>query len=440
MHAPATIERVGCASGSYGSTLSCGAAAAAGSDAVFSVAQLGPHEGMTFTVQLPQGAVVPAPKPILEERFSVTSAFRVTPATGGLAGAMLLVLAGIVVFLVWSFGRDRRYAGSAVDAAYGPGAGNEAAAPEVAAPLREAETPVEFEPPDGLRPGQLGTLIDFEANPLDVTATIIDLAVRGYLKIEEIDKEWYQRKHDWKLTKLDHAGELHRYERTLYDGLFEDGDEVQLSDLHDKFAARMTKVRGQLMDDAMAKGWFARKPGTVKVLYALLGMLVLGIGVALTVLLAVNTHAGLLGVPVIVGGILVLVAARWMPKRTAKGYAVLRHTEGFKRFIDESEKRRAEFAERKNLFSEYLPYAVVFGATKKWAKAFAGLGDEAPDTSSWYVSQHAFDYAVFGSAIDGFAVTSAGTLTSAPSSTGSSGFSGGGFSGGGGGGGGGGSW
>jgi uncharacterized membrane protein len=135
-----------------------------------------------------------------------------------------------------------------------------------------------------------------------------------------------------------------------------------------------------------------------------------------------------------------MVAARWMPKRTAKGYAVLRHAEGFKRFIDESEKRRAEFAEKKNLFSEYLPYAVVFGATKKWAHAFAGLGDEPPDTSSWYVSQHALDYALFSSAIDGFAVTTAGTLTSAPASTGASGFSGGGFSGGGGGGGGGGSW
>ena len=41
--------------------------------------------------------------------------------------------------------------------------------------------------------------------------------------------------------------------------------------------------------------------------------------------------------------------------------------EGFRRFIDESEKERARFAERKNLFSEYLPYAIVFGATEKWA-------------------------------------------------------------------------
>ncbi len=434
VHAPADIQQVGCNTGSFGATFPCDTATRSGATAEFSKAPLNPYEGMTFTVALPTGAVTPSPTPILEERFNFTSAFRVTPATGGVSGGVLAVLAGIVIFLVWKFGRDRRYAGSAVDAAYGKDGG-----PEVAAPLREAETPVEFEPPEGLRPGELGTLIDFDAGTLDVTATIIDLAVRGYLKIEEVEKEWYQFKHDWILTKLEKDEPLRQYERSLYDGLFKSGDEVKLSDLKNTFATRMGKVREQLMDDAMSKGWFSRKPGTVKVLWSLLGIFVLIGGVALTILLAIETHAALLGVPVIVGGILLLIASRWMPKRTAKGYAVLRHTLGFKRFIDESEKHRAQFAERANIFSEYLPYAVVFGATEKWAKAFDGLADDV-DTSSWYVSQHAFNYAVFSSAIDGFATTSAGTLTSSPASSGSSGFSGGGFSGGGGGGGGGGSW
>jgi uncharacterized membrane protein len=158
------------------------------------------------------------------------------------------------------------------------------------------------------------------------------------------------------------------------------------------------------------------------------------------VLLAIFTHAALIGIPIIIAGVALMVASHWMPYRTAKGYAMLRHVDGFRRFIDESEKQRAQFAEKKNLFSEYLSYAVVFGATRKWAHAFAGLGDEPPDTSTWYLSQHALDYAAFSGAISGFTVTSAGTLTSSPSTSGSSGFSGGGFSGGGGGGGGGGSW
>ena len=66
-----------------------------------------------------------------------------------------------------------------------------------------------------------------------------------------------------------------------------------------------------------------------------------------------------------------------------RGTAVLRHAEGFRRFIDEAEKVRARFADRKILFSEYLPYAIVFGATEKWATAFAGLDARPPDPSSW---------------------------------------------------------
>jgi uncharacterized membrane protein len=90
------------------------------------------------------------------------------------------------------------------------------------------------------------------------------------------------------------------------------------------------------------------------------------------------------------------------------------------------------------VFTRFLPFAVVFGATEKWAKAFEVLGIQ-PDTS-WYVSPHPFAYASFAQSMDGFAVTTGGTIASTPSGSGSSGFSGGGFSGGGGGGGGGGSW
>jgi uncharacterized membrane protein len=165
------------------------------------------------------------------------------------------------------------------------------------------------------------------------------------------------------------------------------------------------------------------------------------LGAGVMTLLILFTRLALLGIPLVVAGILLIFGAYWMPQRTAKGTAVLRRTEGFRRFINESEKERARFAERKNLFSEYLPYAIVFGATGKWAAAFAGLDDQPPDTSSWYISTAPFTFLAFSGAIDGFTVSTSGTLTSTPPSTsGSSGFSGGGFSGGGAGGGGGGSW
>src|SRR2546421_483233 len=400
--------------------------------------QIQPRAAITDVLGLPAGAVRP-PKPILEERFNLGTAFSITPVTAGLGGALLLVVILVFAFLMYRFGRDRRYRGSAVDQAYGSDSG----ADEIVPVLHHEKTPVEFVPPDKLRPGQLGTLVDFTANPLDVTATIVDLAVRGYLVIEEIPGEGgFLHKPDWKLTKKKEPdAELKDYEQKLLNGLFEGGNEVQLSDLRYTFHTKMAEVQGALLQDAIDHGWFVHPPARSRAQWGCLGVLVLLAGAGLLTLLILFTHAALLGIPLLAAGILFTFGACWSPQRTAKGTAVLRHTEGFRRFINESEKERARFAERKNLFSEYLPYAIVFGATGKWAAAFAGLDDQPPDTSSWYIASTPFTFLAFSSAIDGFTVSTSGTLTSTPPSTsGSSGFSGGGFSGGGAGGGGGGSW
>ena len=437
--APTDITQVACYSGPFESRLPCTSADSSGATATFTQNSIPPNAALTVVVGFPKG-VVPPPTPLLEERFNLATAFSVTPATAGIAGGFLLLVIGVFAFLMIRFGRDRRYRGSAVDQAFGSESGAEERVPV----LHHEETPVEFVPPDNLRPGQIGTLVDFSANPLDVTATIVDLAVRGYLVIEEVEGEGgFLHKPDWKLTKKKDAdAELKDYERRLLDALFQDRNEVKLSDLQYTFAARMNEVQQALTDDARAQGWFVRLPSVVRMQWGCLGVLVLLAGIGLTALLAWRTHAALLGIPLVIAGILLTFGAYWMPQRTAKGTGILRRAEGFRRFINESEKERARFAERKNLFSEYLPYAIVFGATGKWAAAFSGLDDQPPDTSSWYLSSTAFSFVAFSSAIDGFTVSTSGTLTSTPPSTsGSSGFSsGGGFSGGGAGGGGGGSW
>ena len=106
--------------------------------------------------------------------------------------------------------------------------------------------------------------------------------------------------------------------------------------------------------------------------------------------------------------------------------------------MDAAETHMARWAEEENVFSRFLPYAIVFGLTEKWARAFAQLGQLPP--TPWYVGARPFSTYGFVSSVDNFAVSSAGTLSSRPAASGSSGLGGGGFSGGGGGGGGGGSW
>jgi uncharacterized protein (TIGR04222 family) len=436
VHAPASITEVACYQGPKGSKLACESAIAGdGPGATFSQRGLSSFEGVTIVVAMPKGTVA-TPEPILDERWSASRAFEVSPLSIGLtAGLTAIVLFGLTRVL--GRGRDRRWAGSPVDVAFGNVAGQEEAVPLFDRP----HDPVEFEPPDKVRPGQVGTLVDEVANTLDVTATIIDLAVRGYLRIEEIPKKGWFGKPDWRLHKLKDDDGLLPFEKKLFNGLFEDGEEVELSELKRKFATRLREVQNALYDDAVKAGWFSSRPDRVRTKWLVLGIVAVVVALALAIVLAATTHLGLLGIPLLVGGIGLAMGAKRMPHRTPKGWATLRRVSGFRRFIEESEKERARFAERANLFSEYLPYAVVFGCTKKWARAFDGLDAEiAQSTGAWYVSSHPFSIGSFGDSMDSFAVTTSGTIVATAASSGSSGFGGGGSSGGGFGGGGGGSW
>jgi hypothetical protein len=436
--APAGITAVACYAGPEGSQLPCTSNTVDGSAAAFRNGPLLPFNAFTIVAAFPVGTVADS-SPILDEKWTPTKAFSTSPGHLAGAGGLFAILIGGISALAWQQGRDRRYIGSAIDATFGNEGGQHEAVPLFGGD----ETPVEFAPPDNLRPGQIGTLIDETAHPLDVTATIVDLAVRGYMRIEEIEKEGLFGKADWRMVKLKEAGpELLLYEAMLFDDLFDGGNEVLLSGLKNTFASEMRKVQNALYDDALKQGWFGSRPDKVRGKWIGVGVGILLLGLAVTAAAAAVSTFGLLGVPVVVAGILLLVLSNKMPSRTAVGTGVLRRTLGFRRFIEESEKERARFAERAHLFTEYLPYAIVFGATEKWAKAFAGLDGQLPDTGGWYVGSRPgfFHAAAFSSSMDNFSTSSVGTLTSTPGSSGSSGMGGGGFSGGGGGGGGGGSW
>ncbi|MEX2228863.1 MAG: DUF2207 domain-containing protein [Dehalococcoidia bacterium] len=432
--APGAVTRVACFAGPVFSRLACDdSGPPAGNVAQFAHGGLQAGEAFSVVVAFPTG-LVPAPAPILEQRWSLRRAFALTPLTVGAAVVLALLLAGGITRLVWVAGRDRRYTGSPVDVAFGTPEGEE----QPVGLFDGGPYPVEYESPDGIRPGQVGTLIDEHANPLDVTATIVDLAARGHLRIEEIPKRGLFGSTDWRLHRLETPGELVPYEQLLINHLFADGDEVELSALKRKFSEELQEVVEALYADVVARGWFRRSPSRTRALWLGIGLGVLAAGVALTVAAIALTGFAVVPLPVVGAGIALTILHRAMPRRTARGTAALSRVRGFRRFIEEAEKEPARFAERANLFSEYLPYAIVFGCTERWAKAFAGLAEPPP--TRWYTSTNTFSVIAFASAIDGFSTTSAGMIASTPAGSGSSGFGGGGFSGGGMGGGGGGSW
>ena len=435
--APEQPTDLACYAGPVESRLACDTATFAGREARFTNGYLPNGGAITPVVALPSGSVA-VPPPILEARWSFQRAFSLTPWTVGTFAVLLVGAIGAVVRLLWIHGRDRRFVGSVVEIAFGSDSGETRRVPLLESP---SDSAIEFAPPEDTLPGQMGTLVDEVANPLDVTATLIDLAVRRYLQIEEVEGEGWFAKDDWRLTRLKPTdGDLREYERELLDGVFEDGDEVMLSDLKNKFVKRLKAVQDELYRDVVAQGWFLRRPDQVRSSWVGVGLVALIVGIVATVLLAMFTTWALVGIPLALAGLLVAIASNAMPRRTAKGTGMMRRVLGFQRAIATAERDTARWAEEQGIFSKYLPYAVVFGLTERWAKTFEGLDDEVTGVGSWYVSSHAFSTLAFASAVGDFSKTTAGTIVSTPSSSGSSGFGGGGFSGGGMGGGGGGSW
>lgn len=257
--------------------------------------------------------------------------------------------------------------------------------------------------------------------------------------IEELPKQGWFGKPDWTLRKLREPDDgLLPYERRLLRGLFDQGDEVLLLSLKATFVPRLRRVQDALYDDVVKRGWFLGRPDRVRRRWSGIGVAVFALGAVLEFAAVRWTKLALLPIPLVLFGLLILAGAHAMPRRTPKGTGLVRRIQGFRTVIATAETHLSRWAEQENVFTRYLPYAIVFGLTEKWAKAFEGLA-RGPDTS-WYLSPRPFVYANFGEAMDGFSTVAAGTIASTPGGSGGSGFGSGGGAGGGGGGGGGGSW
>jgi uncharacterized membrane protein YgcG len=411
------LTRIECFQGASGSRTPCQSSMSPQRADFAATGQLPPGQQLTIVSGMRKGLVA-EPKPILERKTRGPSEwFETTPSDLG-AAAFVLVLG--IVAVGWRFytaGRDQR----------------------------ERETIVaEFEPPDKLRPAQIGLIVDERADPKDVTATIVDLAVRGYLTIAEIPAKGLFAKKDWTLSRTaKDAGDLQPYETMILSGIFAGGVQTQLSALREHFYATLRQTQSELYRDSVRRKWFTGNPELVREVYAVVGVLAVVVAIAGAIGLGLLAGAGLIGAAALVpAGLLVVLAPR-MPAKTRDGAELLRRTLGFRRYMEVAETDRQRFAEKENIFAEYLPYAIVFGCVTKWARAFSGISAAAA-AGGWYSGSNmaAFNAVALSDNLSSFSGEVSSAIVSTPAASGSSGFSGGGGggSGGGGGGGGGGSW
>lgn len=242
---------------------------------------------------------------------------------------------------------------------------------------------VSFTPPDGVGPGVVGTVVDGEAHLHDVTAMLVGLAVRGHLRISEVDTsnrnpkpDQKLRKKDWELISNPHppADPLSAPEQKLMQELFGTRSVVRLSALTARFAHDLRETQLGLYREVIDRGWYRKHPRKRGCRLRALAIPIIAIGLFLTLGALVSDSSTALGPAAPIGlttlGIILFVLGRGRAPRTALGTAYRIQALGFREYLATAEAPQIRFEEAAQIFSRYLPYAIVFGLAKEWAKVF----------------------------------------------------------------------
>jgi uncharacterized membrane protein YgcG len=301
----------------------------------------------------------------------------------------------------------------------------------------------EYQRPKDLSVLQSSALIHESFKPSAITATILDLAVRGYVKLYEVKKVIKlfpdQISYDIELVKSPADLKPDEQQALTVLGLTE-GSCVSVSSLS-KTLYKQAEALGKTVNQSVADaGYFRTDPEKSKSPFLVAGFVLLFVGFFLFFL-------PFLAAGVVISGAILLLVAKFMPARTAKGVEARDHLLGLKMYMTVAEEDRikamqsprgdltekidvADKGQLVKVFERLLPFAMLFGIEKQWIKEFAPLYTQPPE---WYSGSSTFNAAYFAGSMSSFnTATTAGF--SPPSSSSSGGSAGGGGGGGGGGG------
>ncbi|MGA9883059.1 MAG: DUF2207 domain-containing protein [Candidatus Acidiferrales bacterium] len=314
-------------------------------------------------------------------------------------------------------------------------------------PERDSIT-VQYDPPDKLSPGECGTLVDDEAGMRDITATLVDLAVNGYMTIEQKQNDGmmglvHHRDYIFHLKKppAEWTG-ARPHEQEMLAAIFGAGSaDVPLADLQNRFYTHLPAIKDQIFDSLVEKNYYLHRPDVVRQSY-------IGVGALIGFLLAIGSGflqsaTGVASLTWIIAGVVtgvIICAVGWfMPARTLKGARTYAQVLGFEQFLGRVEKDRIERLEKTpELFEKYLPYAMALRVEKGWVQQFKGIAMQPPAWFQGYWGAGFMPYLLLAD-LNAMSFQAGSVMASAPRSIGGgSGFGGGGMAGGGFGGGGGG--
>jgi uncharacterized membrane protein len=303
-----------------------------------------------------------------------------------------------------------------------------------------------YEPPEKMGPAEVGTLIDDSVDPRDITCVLVDMAVRGYLKIVETQhKGFLSTTKDYEFHLIKNRGEwndLTDYEQALLSNVFGGSDVVLLSSLRNHFYTALPSIKSGIMGSLKSKGMYTLDPDSAAG-YMGLGLLLVILPVAALHVMHVTDFLSSVPLAIVSGLIslaIIIIIGKQLTATSMKGARTRVQIKGFQEFMNRVDADRLKRMPP-DTFEKFLPYAMALGVEHRWAKAFEGILQNPP---SWYQSydSHPFTTFYFVNSLGSMTQTASSTFVSAPrpSSSGSGwsgggggGFSGGGFGGGGGG-------
>lgn len=327
-------------------------------------------------------------------------------------------------------------------------------------PMSKRSVVPEYEPKDNLAPAFVDVIIKERVTKNSWPATIIDLAVRGYVKIEEIPLSELQIKFrkllnvfskDYKVIKTDKSlDDLKEFERVFLKTLLLDKDYFSTKEIKEennsnkrKLADKFKKNEDILYKELNEEYQIYKVP--IKRFYLILkasffGIFLIGIFI-FPIVSNSNYVQYIFFVATLSIALAIFIASKFNPTLNEKGILLKADFIGFKMYLETAEKYRLQNL-TPEIFEKYLPYAMIFGVEKKWAKNFDSILTVPP---TWYSGgNNAFHGVAISSGVSsGFSASSftssfSSSFTTAFASSGASGGAGGGGGGAGGGGGGGG--
>ena len=245
--------------------------------------------------------------------------------------------------------------------------------------------------PEGLRPVEIGTLVDQSCDVSDVSVTLINLAVRGYYTVREIPASGFfalsDRDYEFKKLPAPKGDQLKEYEEIFLEAIFGSASTSYLSNIQGIFRQYLPEIRTSIYKSLVARKLLAKDPQKDRVVYGSIGMAMTVLGIAVLFLMEETSFMKSLGLGLSIAGVILSIAPSFIPLRTDKGKAVIEQIHSFAETLKTAKDRGVEekLKEDSFLFHKLLPYAIILGVFEKWASACEEHEEVSPDWFQFYV-------------------------------------------------------